>query len=37
MTSGTRAANPSIPTQNDECVMLNICTGTATAVSWNPT
>jgi hypothetical protein len=33
---GTRPATPSRPTHADEPVMSNICTGTATAVNWNP-
>jgi hypothetical protein len=28
---------PISPTHNDESVMSYICTGTATAVNWNPT
>ena len=36
-TSGTSPASPSIPTQNEDPVSSNTCTGTATAVSWKPT
>ena len=37
MISGTRPTSPSIPTQNEDPVSSYTCTGTATAVSWNPT
>jgi hypothetical protein len=36
ITSGTSPTSPSMPTQNDDPVSSYTCTGTATAVSWNP-